>query len=48
MNLEKAKAIYARIIEFMKKQFTGKLVVEIDMSEGGITQIHINTKERMT
>lgn len=47
MDLSKAQTIHDTITEFMKARFTGSLVFEIRLFQGGITSTIFNHKAEL-
>jgi hypothetical protein len=47
MKLEKAKKVYDIIIKYMKSRFTGRISFDVHMKDGGVTDIHKKTEERL-
>lgn len=45
--MDKLKTVWSQIIETMKEKFSGKLVIEIDLSQGGIVEIFFTKRNKV-
>ncbi len=48
MNKFKSTNLFAILAEYIESKFTGKLILEINFSEGGITKVYKHERKEIT